>query len=77
MHFSFIGNGVQNAFEYSNKILTLSFHKKAVGFFPGSGDIRDVGMGKGKYYSLNVPLKEGICHENYIKLFSEIFCRYS
>lgn len=66
---------MQNAFEYSNKILTLSFHKKVVGFFPGSGDIKDIGTGKGQYYTLNVPLKDGICHDNYVKLFSEVLDR--
>ncbi|XP_018565278.1 histone deacetylase 8-like [Anoplophora glabripennis] len=67
------GDGVQNAFEFSNKILTLSFHKKSVGFYPGTGDLNEVGSSKGKYYSLNVPLLDGIGHNNYLKLFDKIF----
>lgn len=44
-----------------------------MGFYPGTGDIHDVGTAKGKYYTLNVPLKDGIGHENYVKLFTEVF----
>ena len=29
------GDGVQEAFEYTNKVLTASFHKWGPGFFPG------------------------------------------
>ena len=28
--------GVQDAFYYSSKVFTISFHKHAVGFFPGN-----------------------------------------
>jgi acetoin utilization deacetylase AcuC-like enzyme len=37
--------------------LQVSFHKYGDHFFPGTGDIRDVGENRGKYFSLNVPLK--------------------
>lgn len=66
---------MQNAFEYSNKIVTLSFHKYERAFYPGSGGLEteDLGSGKGKYHSLNVPLKHGIGHKNYTKIFDQIF----
>ncbi|KAJ8922638.1 hypothetical protein NQ315_007670 [Exocentrus adspersus] len=67
------GDGVQNAFEYSNKILTLSFHKKSPGFYPGTGDLHDVGSAKGKYYSLNVPMLDGVGHGSYLKIFDKVF----
>lgn len=73
--FVFLGDGVQNAFEFSNKIFTLSFHKKSAGFYPGTGDLKEVGSSKGKYYSLNVPLLEGISHNSYLKLFNKIFLK--
>jgi hypothetical protein len=38
-------------------LLQVSFHKYGEHFFPGTGDIRDVGENRGKFYSLNVPLK--------------------
>ena len=34
-----------------------------------SGDITDVGMRQGKYYSLNVPLNDGIDDRTYERLF--------
>ncbi|KAL1509325.1 hypothetical protein ABEB36_004087 [Hypothenemus hampei] len=67
------GDGVQNAFEFSNRILTLSFHKYCPGFFPNTGSSEEKGKGKGTYYSLNVPLKDGIKNQNYIEVFNSIF----
>ncbi|XP_048526785.1 histone deacetylase 8-like isoform X3 [Dendroctonus ponderosae] len=66
------GDGVQYAFENSNKILTLSFHKHEVGFFPNSGNLDEVGIGKGKNYSLNVPYQGGISDETFTKLCSQV-----
>lgn len=68
-----LGNGVQNAFEYSNKILTLSFHEFSPGFYPGSGSIDEVGSKNGKYYTINAPFVNMISDKNYIKLFDAIF----
>ena len=28
-------------------------------YFPGTGDVKDVGANLGKYYSVNFPLKDG------------------
>ncbi|XP_050307960.1 histone deacetylase 8-like [Anthonomus grandis grandis] len=67
------GDGVQNAFQYSNKVLTLSYHKYCPGFFPNTGNIDDIGAGKGKYFSLNIPLKEGVSDKTYIEIFSKTF----
>uniref|UniRef100_A0AAR5Q1W6 Histone deacetylase 8 n=1 Tax=Dendroctonus ponderosae TaxID=77166 RepID=A0AAR5Q1W6_DENPD len=57
------GMDIFNAFENSNKILTLSFHKHEVGFFSNSGNLDEAGIGKGKNYSLNVPYQGGISDE--------------
>ncbi|KAJ6844987.1 histone deacetylase 19 [Iris pallida] len=51
--------------------MTVSFHKFG-DYFPGTGDVRDVGFGKGKYYSLNVPLDDGVDDESYHSLFKPI-----
>ncbi|XP_053617408.1 histone deacetylase 8-like isoform X2 [Plodia interpunctella] len=50
------GNGVQDAFELSKTVFTLSFHKFEPGFYPGTGSIEDVGTLTGKGYSANFPL---------------------
>ncbi|KAL0332632.1 UNVERIFIED_CONTAM: Histone deacetylase 1 [Sesamum calycinum] len=53
------GDGVEEAFYITDRVMTVSFHKFG-DYFPGTGDIRDIGFGKGKYYALNVPLDDGI-----------------
>ena len=53
------GDGVEEAFYCTDRVMTVSFHKYG-DFFPGTGNIKDVGSKAGKYYSVNVPLEEGI-----------------
>ena len=50
------GDGVEEAFYTTDRVLTVSFHKFGE-YFPGTGDVKDVGYGQGKYYSINFPLK--------------------
>jgi len=69
------GDGVENAFSYSNKVLTLSLHKHEAGFFPGTGSLEDVGYAKGRGYSVNVPLKSGITDHRYVSVFTRVFSR--
>jgi histone deacetylase 1/2 len=51
--------------------MTVSFHKFG-DFFPGTGDVKDVGAGKGKYFSVNFPLKEGIDDSNFQDIFQPV-----
>lgn len=51
--------------------MTVSFHKYG-DFFPGTGDIKDVGAKAGKYYSVNVPLLEGIDDSSYEQVFKPV-----
>lgn len=64
-----IGDGVENAFAYSRKVFTLSLHKYEEGYFPGTGAVQDVGLGQGRNYSCNVPLRDGACDETFIHVF--------
>jgi histone deacetylase HOS2 len=66
------GDGVQEAFYLSNRVLTVSFHKYAADFFPGTGNLSETGSELGKYFSLNVPLQDGIDDESYISLFKAV-----
>lgn len=34
----------------------------------GTGDVTDVGLGKGRYYSVNVPIQDGIQDEKYYQI---------
>uniref|UniRef100_A0A5S6QC20 Histone deacetylase n=1 Tax=Trichuris muris TaxID=70415 RepID=A0A5S6QC20_TRIMR len=65
------GDGVEEAFYTTDRVLTLSFHKGGE-FFPGTGDIRDIGLENGTYYAINVPLKEGITDSTYETVFCPI-----
>ena len=66
------GDAVEHAFEHSSKVLTLSFHKYEVGFFPGTGDVNDAGSGKGKGYSVNMPFRDGVTDDKYMMVTREI-----
>jgi len=65
------GDGVEEAFYTTDRVMTVSFHKYGE-YFPGTGDLRDVGAGKGKYYSVNFPLRDGIDDESYQSIFQPI-----
>ncbi|KAK9393686.1 histone deacetylase 8 [Crotalus adamanteus] len=62
------GDGVEDAFSFTSKVMTVSLHKFAPGFFPGTGDVTEVGFGRGRYYSINVPLQDGIKNETYYQI---------
>lgn len=66
------GDGVQEAFNTTDRVMTVSFHKFNGEFFPGTGSIDEVGIGAGKNYAINVPLKDGIDDDSYIHLFKLI-----
>ncbi|GMG40213.1 unnamed protein product [Ambrosiozyma monospora] len=66
------GDGVQEAFYLTDRVMTVSFHKYNGEFFPGTGNYDETGVGKGKHFALNVPLQDGIDDESYIRLFKSI-----
>lgn len=65
------GDGVEEAFYLSDRVMTLSYHRYG-DFFPGTGSITDFGEGEGKYYSMNVPMKKGIDDETYTYIFNNV-----
>ncbi|KAK9476430.1 hypothetical protein V1514DRAFT_336960 [Lipomyces japonicus] len=66
------GDGVQEAFYSTDRVMTLSFHKYNGEFFPGTGNFEEIGTGIGTHHSLNVPLRDGIDDHSYIELFRSI-----
>eukprot|EP00123_Amoebidium_parasiticum_P014744 comp22624_c0_seq1/m.34767 comp22624_c0_seq1/g.34767 ORF comp22624_c0_seq1/g.34767 comp22624_c0_seq1/m.34767 type:complete len:504 (-) comp22624_c0_seq1:292-1803(-) len=68
------GDGVEEAFYTTDRVMTLSFHKYG-DYFPGTGDIRDVGAGKGRHYALNFPLRDGIGDDAFLGIFKPIVSR--
>nr|XP_020467150.1 histone deacetylase 2 isoform X1 [Monopterus albus] len=68
------GDGVEEAFYTTDRVMTVSFHKYGE-YFPGTGDLRDIGAGKGKYYAVNFPLRDGIDDESYEQIFKPVMAR--
>ena len=52
--------------------MTVSFHKYGNQFFPGTGDMFETGEEDGKYYSVNVPLRDGINDQTYREIFNPV-----
>lgn len=69
------GDGVEEAFYTTDRVMTVSFHRFGDHFFPGTGGFDDIGAGDGKNYSLNVPLNSGITDRNYQFVFQTIMTR--
>lgn len=73
------GDGVEEAFFTTNRVMTVSFHRFGE-YFPGTGAIDDVGHGDGKYYSVNFPFNDGIDDFTYELAFkpvlNEIMARF-
>jgi histone deacetylase 1/2 len=65
------GDGVEEAFYSTDRVMTASFHKFG-GFFPGTGAVEDIGTGRGKNYAVNFPLRDGIDDESYREIFNPV-----
>ncbi|MCJ1281034.1 histone deacetylase [Xylographa opegraphella] len=71
------GDGVEQAFWSTDRVMTLSFHKYCKEtFFPGTGPLDSTGppnpSNPGAHHSLNVPLHDGIEDDQYTRLFADI-----
>ncbi|KAF5333220.1 hypothetical protein D9611_002826 [Ephemerocybe angulata] len=68
------GDGVEEAFYTTDRVMTCSFHKFGE-YFPGTGTQEDRGRGKGKGYAVNIPLKDGITDESYQSVFEPVISK--
>jgi histone deacetylase 1/2 len=66
------GDGVEEAFYLTDRVMTVSFHKYGDMFFPGTGALKDVGGDAGKYYSVNVPLLDGMDDAGFRAIFKSV-----
>ncbi len=57
---------------YEEPILKISLHKRGLFFYPGTGSIEEIGEGKGKGYSVNIPFPSNTYDEAYIFAFNEL-----
>ncbi|KAI1401062.1 histone deacetylase phd1 [Hypoxylon fuscum] len=74
------GDGVEEAFFSTDRVMTVSFHKyDPQVFFPGTGALDDNGPrsehNPGAHHAINVPLNDGITDEQYEWLFKSIISR--
>lgn len=63
------GDGVDEAFCQSDRVFTLSLHKFGESFFPGTGHPRDIGFGRGRFYTMNIALWDGVNDFFYLSVF--------
>ena len=65
------GDGVEEAFLTTDRVMTVSFHKYG-DYFPGTGSITDIGAERGKYYSVNFPLNDGVSDHTFEMAFKPV-----
>ncbi len=66
------GDGVQHAFYDTDAALTISLHESGAFLFPGTGFTDEVGTGKGRGYSVNLPLYPYTSDDVYTWAFDEV-----
>lgn len=65
------GDGVEEAFYCTDRVMTCSFHKFGE-YFPGTGDVEDFGYETGKNYAINFPLNDGMDDQAYQSIFRPV-----
>jgi len=66
------GDGVQEIFYASDRVLTLSLHETGEFLFPGTGWLHEMGRGMGRGLTLNLPLEPFTEGDTYRELLVEI-----
>jgi acetoin utilization deacetylase AcuC-like enzyme len=64
------GNGTQSCFEDDPTVLFISIHQAFT--FPHSGSLNQVGKGRGRGYTVNIPLPAGLGDGEYLELFGRL-----
>jgi len=66
------GDGVQEAFSGTDRVLTVSLHESGRSLFPGTGFAHETGSGAGTGFSVNVPLPPETDDELFVHAFSVV-----
>jgi acetoin utilization deacetylase AcuC-like enzyme len=64
------GNGTQDAFYRDRRVLFVSSHQFP--FYPGTGDLDEVGEGDGRGFTVNLPMPAGTGDGDYRRAYREI-----
>jgi acetoin utilization deacetylase AcuC-like enzyme len=65
------GNGTQNSFYLSSRVLYCSVHQEH--HFPYSGGVEEIGNGTGKGFTINAPLEPGSSGADFTAVLSGVF----
>lgn len=66
------GDGVQALHYAAPNVLTLSLHQSGRYFYPGTGDIDELGEAGGRGFKLNVPLEARTGDASYLEVFEMV-----
>jgi acetoin utilization protein AcuC len=66
------GDGVQEAFYSTDRVLTISLHESGRYLFPGTGFEGETGEGKGSGYSVNIPMPPSSDDELFVYAFNGV-----
>lgn len=66
------GNGTQQIFYDDETVLFISTHLHGPMFYPGTGALTETGHGRGRGYTLNVPLPPRVGDTGYEQIFAQI-----
>ena len=64
------GNGTQEAFYNDPSVLFVSAHQYP--FYPGTGEVAEVGVKEGAGFTINVPLPAGCGDAEYLRVFRDV-----
>lgn len=62
------GNGTQHSFYDTDQVLYFSTHRYP--FYPGTGYFNEIGTGKGKGFTINIPLPSGMGDAEYDTIYT-------
>lgn len=65
-------DGVQEAFYDRNDVMTISLHQTGRTLFPGTGFEDEIGNGRGKGFSVNMPMPPGTYDQAFIKAVDQV-----
>ncbi|OPY74288.1 MAG: Acetoin utilization protein AcuC [Syntrophorhabdus sp. PtaU1.Bin058] len=66
------GNGVQDAFYETDRVLNISLHESGETLYPGTGFEVETGTKEGAGYNVNIPLRAGTDDEVYLFAFESL-----
>jgi acetoin utilization protein AcuC len=66
------GDGVQEAFDGTSKVMTISLHESGLYAFPGTGFPSEMGYDEGRGYAVNVPMPRFATDECYRLAFDRV-----